>query len=70
MPGLRATSIDSIAFEYQLSDLKFFVRLALLRFVSFHFFSFCLSSFWCDGTYSHSCMHETPPLLVNSQRLH
>lgn len=35
--------IDSTASEYQLSDLNFAARLALLRFVGFDFFSFCLS---------------------------
>jgi hypothetical protein len=46
LSAFALTPIDSMALEYQLSDLNFVVRLALLRFDWFDFFSFCLS--WPD----------------------
>lgn len=52
LSALALTPIDSIAFEYQLSDLNFAARLALLRFVGFAFFSFCLS---CSGVMGLTC---------------
>ncbi len=63
LSAFALTPIDSIAFEYQLSDLNFAARLALLRFVGFDFFSFCLS---CSGVTGLTCtlVRTKPPLFA------
>lgn len=58
------TPIDSIAFEYQLSDVNIPARLVLLRFVGFDFFSFYLS---CSGVMglTWTLVRTKPPFLLS-----
>jgi hypothetical protein len=67
LSAFALTPIDSIALEYQLSDLNFVARLALLRFVSFEFFSFRLS---CSGVIglTRTLVRTKHPLLLTNQR--
>jgi len=63
LSGFALTPIDSKAFEYQLSDLNFVARLALLRFMSFNFFGFCLS--WSAALGLTRTLARTNPPLLN-----
>jgi hypothetical protein len=67
LSAFTLTPIDSIAFEYQLSDLNFMGRLALLRFVGFDFFCFCLT---CSGVMgpTRPLVRTKPPLLLGNRR--
>jgi hypothetical protein len=70
LSGFTLTPIDSMAFEYQLSDLKFVVRLAVLRFLDFDPRIFRLSSSDVIGLTRTRVPTKHLPLLLINRRLY